>query len=397
MGASIEVEPELDKDEQTYRRLQQHLDRQAVGFPAASSGADIRLLKHIFTLRDAEIASCLSYRPEPLETIFERAAHLVKSPGELAEALDRIHRNGGIESSVKDGRRVYCNAPLVVGMYEMQLNRLTPEFIRDFDAYTRERRFGVEFLSTDVPQMRTIPIARSIQPLSHVSTFDEVTRLLKQAESPFAIVECICRKKRSLQGKSCKSTDRKETCLALGGLAQSVLLGCHGREISRNEAAEIIEQNQRDGLVLQPSNTEKADFICSCCGCCCGMLDLHRKLPKPLEFWSSNFQAAVDESQCDGCGVCERRCQVGAVKVVAKGQPALVSLDLCIGCGLCVQTCPRRAVSLHKKPTEARPPKNREDLYDIIMARKKGPLGKLRLTGKLFMDAIRTGRTDLLR
>jgi len=391
------VECELDKEEQTYRRLQQHLDRQAVGFPAARSGAVIQILKHIFTPREAELASCLCYRPEPLEKIFERTAHLVGSAGELAEALDRIHRNGGIESSVKDGRRVYCNAPLVVGMYEMQLNRLTPEFIRDFDAYTRDRKFGAEFLSTDVPQMRTIPIAWSLQPLNHVSTFDEVTSLLNQAEGPFAIIECICRKKRAIRGKSCKATDRKETCLALGGLAQSVLLRGHGREIARDEAAAIIQQNQKDGLVLQPSNTQKADFICSCCGCCCGMLDLHSRLPKPLEFWASNFQAAVDVSQCDGCGVCEKRCQVGAVKVAAKGLPAQVSLDLCIGCGLCVQTCPKSAISLFKKPTEARPPKTREDLYDIIMAGKKSQLGKLRLTGKLFIDAIRTGRTDLLR
>jgi NAD-dependent dihydropyrimidine dehydrogenase PreA subunit len=391
------VECELNKDEETYRRLQQHLDRQAVGFPAARSGADIRILKHIFTPREAEIASSLSHRPEPLETVFERAAHLVRTPGELAEVLDRIHKNGGIESRVKDGRRVYCNAPLVVGMYEMQLDRLTPEFIRDFDAYTRDRRFGVEFLSTDVPQMRTIPIARSIQTENHVSTFDEVTRLLKEAEGPFAIVECICRKKRAMQGKSCKATDRKETCLALSGLAQSVLLGGLGREIARDEAAEIIEQNQRDGLVLQPSNTQKADFICSCCGCCCGMLDLHGKLPRPLDFWSSNFQAAVDGSQCDGCGVCVRRCQVKAVKVVAKGQPAAVNLSLCIGCGLCVQTCPHKAIGLFRRPIQAKPPMTREDLYDIIMARKKSRLGKLRLTGKLFFDAIRTGRTDLLR
>jgi ferredoxin len=245
--------------------------------------------------------------------------------------------------------------------------------------------------------MRTIPIARSITSLNRVSTFDEVTSLLKQAEGPFAIIECICRKKRTMEGRSCKVTDRKETCLALGGLAQSVLLGGHGREIARDEAAAIIEQNQKDGLVLQPSNTQKADFICSCCGCCCGMLDIHSKLPKPLEFWSSNFQAAVDGSQCDGCGICARRCQVGAVNVLGKGQPVRVSLNLCIGCGLCVQTCPKGAVSLLRRPVEARPPKTREDLYDIIMARKKSRLGKLRLTGKLFIDAIRTGRTDLLR
>jgi electron transport complex protein RnfB len=43
------------------------------------------------------------------------------------------------------------------------------------------------------------------------------------------------------------------------------------------------------------------------------------------------------------------------------------------------------------------PPDTRRDLYDIIMARKKGRLGKLKVTGKIIIGAVRTGRTDLLK
>jgi len=50
-----------------------------------------------------------------------------------------------------------------------------------------------------------------------------------------------------------------------------------------------------------------------------------------------------------------------------------------------------------KKPTEAIPPQTREDLLDIIMSHKKGKLGKLKVTGKLFFDAITTGQTHLLK
>jgi len=108
----------LDKNEdQAYVRLQQHLDRQAVGFPATKSGAEIRVLKHIFTPREAEVATCLSYKLEPLETVFERAGNLVGSPGELAAVLDGIEKKGGIETRMKDGKKHYCNPPLIVGMY----------------------------------------------------------------------------------------------------------------------------------------------------------------------------------------------------------------------------------------------------------------------------------------
>ena len=104
----------------------------------------------------------------------------------------------------------YCNAPLVVGMYEFQLGRLTPEFIKDYDEYTSSINFGLSFLSTKLPQMRTIPVAKSIHPQHNVSSFDEVTTLLQQAEESFVIMECICRKKKSMEGISCKKTDRKE-------------------------------------------------------------------------------------------------------------------------------------------------------------------------------------------
>ena len=387
----------MEQDNQVYTRLQRHLDRQAVGFPATRSGVEIKLLKHIFTPEEAGIACCLSHKYEPLETIFHRAGHLVASAGELEQRLEGIQKKGGLESKIKNGQLHYCNAPLVVGMYEFQINRLTPEFIKDFDQYTSNRKFGLEFLGTKVPQMRTIPVAKSIHPQHSVSTFDEVVTLLQQAEEPFAIHECICRKKKSIAGSTCKVTARRETCLSIGPMARMTLTTGAGREITREEALAIIAENQKQGLVLQPSNTAKAAFICSCCGCCCGMLGIHQDLPKPLEFWVANFYAAVDSATCEGCGACVKRCQVAAVSVAAKKQPAVVDRNRCIGCGVCVPACPTASINLVKKPAEVRPPQTREDLHDIMMAGKKGRLAKLKLAGKLVVDSVRTGHMNLFK
>jgi Pyruvate/2-oxoacid:ferredoxin oxidoreductase delta subunit len=387
----------VKQNERAYVKLQKHLDNQAVGFPATRSGVELKILKRIFRPEEAELACCLSYKFEPLETIFSRAGHLVDSPPELQKCLERIQNKGGIESKIRYGKMYYCNAPLVVGMYEFQLKRLTPEFIKDFDEYTASKNFGVAFLSTKIPQMRTIPVSRSIRPQHNVSTFDEVTTLLQQAEKPFVINECICRKKKSMEGKSCGVTDRQETCLAVGSMARMALMSGNGREITRDEAMSIIEHNQKQGLVLQPSNTAQAEFICSCCGCCCGMLRAHKLLPKPLDFWASNFRAVVDSGTCEGCGTCEKRCQVDAVVVSEKKQAAAVDLDRCVGCGVCVPACPTQSISLVKKPAEKRPPQTWEDLHDILMAGKSGRLGKLKLTGKLIIDSVRTGRMNLLK
>ena len=387
----------MNTTDQVYRNLQRHLDRQAVGFPASKTRAELKLLRHIFTPREAEIACFLDYRPEPLEVVYDRVCHLVGSPEELAKILEGVLRKGGIEARRANGRMLYCNSPLVVGMYELQVERLTPAFIDDFRTYTSDRRFGIAFLGTKLPQMRTIPVARSIQPRHQVSTFDEAATLLGQAQAPFVILDCICRKKKRLTGHHCRVTDRRETCLGMGAIAQTVLMSGNGREIDRAEALSIIEANQEDGLILQPSNTVEGSFICSCCGCCCGMLQMHHNLPRPVDFWVSNFFARVDGATCNGCGICRRRCQARAIDVPVRKQPAQVDLNRCLGCGQCIAACPQTAIALEKKPLEVRPPETREALFDILKAHRRGPLGKAWLAGKLALDMIRTGNVDLIK
>jgi ferredoxin len=257
-------------------------------------------------------------------------------------------------------------------MYELQQKRLTQGFIKDFDAYISSKAFGIDFISTKLPQMRTIPVNRSLDIQHPVATYDEITALVQQAQGPFVILECICRKKKSIQGKPCKVTDRKETCLGVGDTAEILIENGAGTEISREAALLILEANQREGLVLQPTNAQAIDFICSCCGCCCGMLRTLKVLPKPLDYWAANYFAVVETAACEGCGICETKCQVKAVQVLPKHNAAVIDLDRCIGCGVCVANCPAGALSLSRKAQEIIPPRTREELLDVIMKNKKG-------------------------
>ena len=63
----------MDEEERIYRDLQQHLDKQAVGYPATKSGAEIRILKRFFNPEEAQLAMKLSYKPASLEHIHESA------------------------------------------------------------------------------------------------------------------------------------------------------------------------------------------------------------------------------------------------------------------------------------------------------------------------------------
>jgi electron transport complex protein RnfB len=375
----------MDSTDQIYRDLQQHLDKQTFGFPATKSGAEIRILKRLFSPEEARLALHLTYKPAPLDRIRELAEGSGIPHDRVESMLDNMARNGAIEHVEREGRRYFWAIPFVVGMYEYQLNRLTPEFLGDVREYTTDKAFGLSFLGTERPQMRTIPVGKSIEVEHHVATYDHIVDIINGAEGPFAIIECICRKSAAMTGNPCQKTSRKETCMPLDEMAKHAIEIDMGRAISREEALEIARMNEADGLVFQPSNAQKADFICACCGCCCGMLHLQKSLPKPVNFWATNYYAAVNAETCTGCGACVDRCQVNAVTLDDGGGTALVELDRCIGCGNCVVSCPAGAMTLVKREKEIVPPRDREALYDDIMAHKKGTIGKMMLAVKLML------------
>lgn len=373
------------REEGIYQDLQKHLNKQPVGYPATKSGVEIRLLKRFFNPEEARLAMKLNYKPCSINDIYEVVKESGMSFNDTENMLDEMMKNGVIGHLEREGTRYFFNVPLVVGMYEGQLNRLTPEFLADFDEYTSDKTFGLEFLSTELPQMRTIPVGKSIQPEHHVTTYDHLTDLITGTDDPIVVNECICRKVADLKGNPCQKTTRLETCMALGDTAKNCLRTGVGREVSKEEALDIARQNESDGLILQPSNTQKVEFICACCGCCCGMLRAHKMLPKPVDFWSTNYYASVDPESCTGCETCVERCQVNAISIDEHLGVSTVNLDRCLGCGNCVSSCPSEAISLFKKEREVTPPEKSEDLYDTIMANKKGTFGKIKLATRLIL------------
>jgi NAD-dependent dihydropyrimidine dehydrogenase PreA subunit len=60
----------------------------------------------------------------------------------------------------------------------------------------------------------------------------------------------------------------------------------------------------------------------------------------------------IDESKCDGCGLCVPACEEGAIKIV-NGKAKLVSDRLCDGLGACLGHCPRGAITVEKRPADA--------------------------------------------
>jgi len=356
-------------DDVVFHRLRKHLDNQAVGFPATESGAEIPLLKKLFTPDEARLALNLSYKPTPTDVI-ARAAASEFSPEQVEALLDSMQARGSIGWKRKQGTSYWWVLPLVIGMYEGRDGRIDPDFEASADAYFQTGDFGKAFVAARPSQMRTIPVDMSISVEHHAASYDQIREIVDAARGPFLVLPCICRSKAAWQGKPCKKTSRLETCLGFGDAAAMVLRRKQGREIAKAEVVSILRLNQDDGLVLQPSNAQNPSFICSCCGCCCGLLGIQKRLTRPVEFWTTSFHAAVDGTACKGCGKCMQRCQVNAVSLAGIPKRAEVDLNRCIGCGLCVPACESRAIQLKKNQPQTVLPADEEELYDRIKARR---------------------------
>jgi ferredoxin len=255
----------------------------------------------------------------------------------------------------------------VVGFYEYQLNNLTPELYKVAEQYLKE--FLVhEYNKTGIPQLRTIPIEQSVEIEHPIASYDELKILIDNIGEPIAVSECICRKGKEMINDPCKRTTIKESCFSFRNGAETLIEKGNARKISKEEAYKILEQAQADGLVIQPANSLRPFCICTCCGCCCGILTHQKIIPEPAKFFATNYYAQVDEDLCIGCGTCEERCNMDAVHV----EHAISKVDKtrCIGCGVCVPTCTSEAIKLYKKGELNIPPKNTLSTYLAIMDKK---------------------------
>lgn len=365
--------------ENVYRRLQQHLDQMPVGFPATESGVELRVLEHLFTPDEAEIALCLSVFPEPVERIHARVGKQDVDLGRLQATLEDLAARGNILKTRADGEPRYSKAMLAIGIFEFQVNRLTRELHSDLLQYMDEG-FAEAFHSRKTSQMRTIPISEDVTPERRIGTYDDARGLVARSRGPFGVQNCVCRQGMDLQELPCRQTDIRETCLLLGSAAEEAIESGNARQLSADEMLEFLGRADEVGMVLQPQNTQDPEFICCCCGCCCGVLRMAKKLPRPAEYFDTNYFAAVTEDLCIACGTCEERCEMGAISYA--DTVAAVDRRLCIGCGLCVSACEQEAIHLVEKDATKTPPKDSGDLYKQIMLERFGVMGTMKMVGK---------------
>jgi electron transport complex protein RnfB len=156
-----------------------------------------------------------------------------------------------------------------------------------------------------------------------------------------------------------------------------------GRYITKEEAFELLDKAQRDGLVLQPENSQRPDTICICCGDCCVLLTMLNKHPRPVEMYVTNYYVEFNAELCNGCGVCVDKCQLNARSMV--DGIAQINPDRCIGCGNCVVLCSQEANTLQKKEPEKLPLKDKDAVNMKTLTRKIGTWNIMKVRMKMLL------------
>jgi Na+-translocating ferredoxin:NAD+ oxidoreductase subunit B len=356
----------MNTTSEVYYRLANVLDTLPNGFPSTESGAEIKLLKKVFTPEQADLFCNMRLSFETVEQIALRTGRPQEG---LEEKLLSMWRDGQLFSIQMGDTRFFKMMPWLFGVYEFQVYRLDNEFAELHDEYMPV--YGMQFFSKNPQLMRVLPIEKEVSVQQEAMSYQRVSTLIEQGQS-FLANDCICKKEQGLLGKPC---DRPlQVCLAIAPVPGIFDNSPVGRVLSRDEAYELLKQTEEAGLVHLTSNVQHGNiYICNCCKCCCGVLNAINKLGIPaLEVVNSHYYAKINPDKCLSCGLCkDERCQVFAID---EGEEAFrIIPEKCIGCGLCISTCPSEAIQLvHRDKEKVEDPPMTEDAWFEERGRKRG-------------------------
>jgi Fe-S-cluster-containing hydrogenase component 2 len=335
-----------------YGRLQERLDRFPIGAPPAASLFEI--LKNLYTEEEAEVGARLPLRFTDIHGIARRTR---KNPEELRPILQRMADKGLVMDFEHNGKLQYILSPTVLGFFEFAFMRVRcdipqKEIARHMVAYAHEEPdFARSVFAGATQAGRALIHEDQVDPadLTQILDHERATHVVRDATA-WAVSLCYCRHIQEHEGKACGKP--MGVCTTLNAAADFVVRHGLGRRISREEALAIFEQTRAEGLVHVGDNVKRRPaYVCHCCGCCCAMLTAINRFRMFDAIVTSPFEATFDRRKCDGCGLCAKRCPVGAIRVegTAPHRKASLNAEACLGCGVCRPGCSRNALTMGRR------------------------------------------------
>ena len=273
---------------------------------------------------EADIAIAAGLRKE------RTAGYLAKKVGktveEIAPLLDNLVYYGIFRRSMDKalGEDVYYMQIFAPGILEMMVNQKEllethPEVGRAFDEYTRNLAASMGAMIPDgYGLMRVIPVESALEGIEGVSDYERISHYLDKYDR-FSVSPCSCRASRSSLGDGCGHLE-EDMCVQMGRGAEHYIRTGRAREITREQALEIIQRAEENGLMHDMVNIEEpgeSAAICNCCACACFGLRVGLMFGA-RDAIRSNYVAEVDEAKCVACGQCVETCPGNALKLGQK-------------------------------------------------------------------------------
>lgn len=304
--------------------LANHISRKKRGSKNEITGNDpeYKILEPVVTDAMADVALCMEIRKKA--TAKELSIKCGKSEEETAKLLWELAVAGVCFVNSIDGVDHYWYDTWVPGIMEMMVNNKEnvakyPQIAEAFEAYGRVRgpRTAGSF-PVGVGLMRVIPIETAIEGETRRASYEEVSKYLNENDI-FTVSDCSCRTAREVMGEGCGHL-KEDMCIQMGHAAEYYIRTGRGRQITREEAFEIIKRAEENGLMHQIPNLDgsgKTHAICNCCGCSCLSLRTAEMFIN-ADMVRSNYVSHVDKDKCVACGECVAHCPVNALQLGQK-------------------------------------------------------------------------------
>jgi len=280
------------------------------------------ILEPVVSEEMAEVVLCMEIRKKV--TAKDVAPLCGKSVERTTELLLALADAGVCFVNEIDGVDTFWYETWVPGIMEMMVNnkenvKKYPQIPRAFEAYGRVRgpKTAGSF-PVGVGLMRVIPIEHAIEGETRRASYEEVSKYLNDNDI-FSVADCSCRTAREAMGEGCGHL-KEDMCIQMGHAAEYYIRTKRGRQITREEAFEIIKRAEENGLMHQIPNLDgsgKTHAICNCCGCSCLALRTASMFIN-ADMVRSNYVSKVDKEKCVACGECVQNCPVNALQLGQK-------------------------------------------------------------------------------